>query len=402
MPQPNDVPFKPEHAGMARALVAEARANGGLAPVDLDRFWADDAAARRDPFGKDIPQVPFGCALNGLCVYDELGEKEDVWRYDHDHEWRIGLNRRYNDIAERIVGRRILSEDLPPDPADVFPSPRGLSDVFEAASEWHDQSWWLKQSADSPEELKRLLDRIDRKDIRKEILPDGWEEAKKRLLPRGVKPPLYRFQRGPVTFAMSVYGVENVIFLIMEEEDLATRFRDTIIRVMLEIGRVLDEEAGYSPETAPRGFQFNDDNCAMLSPAMYEFFGAPILRALFDRYAPGGKDWRGQHSDSAMAHLLPILGRLGLNGTMGFGPTVTVADIRRHLPRAVIHGQLAPKTYMHNEEEKIVMEFLRDFEMTRKERGLVFSTAGSINEGTRLTSMRLVMSAIQRYGRYGS
>jgi uroporphyrinogen decarboxylase len=100
-----------------------------------------------------------------------------------------------------------------------------------------------------------------------------------------------------------------------------------------------------------------------------------------------------------MAHLLPILGRLNLTRT-NFGPTVTVAEIRQHLPHAVIDGQLAPFTYSRNEEENIVLEFLRDFEMAKERRGLMFATAGSINNGTRLTSMRLVMAAIQRYGRY--
>ena len=81
-------------------------------------------------------------------------------------------------------------------------------------------------------------------------------------------------------------------------------------------------------------------------------------------------------------------------------PTVKASAIREHCPRAAIHGQMAPFTYSRNEEERIVLEFLRDFEMTRQSRGLVFGAAGSINNGTRLTSMRLVMSAIQRYGRY--
>ena len=47
-----------------------------------------------------------------------------------------------------------------------------------------------------------------------------------------------------------------------------------------------------------------------------------------------------------------------------------------------------------------MLEFLRDFEMAREHRGLWFATAGSINNGTRLTSMRLAMAAVQRYGRY--
>lgn len=150
---------------------------------------------------------------------------------------------------------------------------------------------------------------------------------------------------------------------------------------------------------APHGFSFCDDNCCLLTPEMYELFGYPVLEGMFARYSPNPEDRRYQHSDSPMAHLLPLLGRLDLTGA-NFGPTVMVSEIREHLPHAVIDGQLAPFTYCRNEEENIVLEFLRDFEMARERRGLVFSTAGSINNGTRLTSMRLAMAAIQRYGRY--
>jgi len=198
---------------------------------------------------------------------------------------------------------------------------------------------------------------------------------------------------------MSVYGVENLIFLILDNPDLAVRFRDAILNSILGIARVLDEEAGHTPEAAPHGWGWADDNCALLTPEMYELFGYPILKGVFDRYCPDAKHSRHQHSDSAMSHLLPLLGKLNFTGT-NFGPTVTVSEIREHLPNAVIDGQLAPFTLCRNEEENIVAEFLRDFDQAREKRGLRFSTAGSINNGSRLTGMRLIMAAIQRYGRY--
>ena len=204
---------------------------------------------------------------------------------------------------------------------------------------------------------------------------------------------------GPCTFATSIYGAENMIFLCIDEPDLAARFSRTILRVMLDIARVLDEEAGFTPETARRGFGFADDNCCLFNPDMYELFGLPVLTGMFARYSPDPADRRYQHSDSAMGHLLGLLERVDLTGT-NFGPTVTVGDIRRHLPHAVIDGQLAPFTFSRNEEENMVAEFLRDFEQTRDARGLNFSTAGSINNGSRLTGMRLLMATIQRYGRY--
>ncbi len=382
-------------------LAREMKKSDGLAPVNIERFWADQDAAAKDPFGPNIPQCPLGMLMSGECVYAELGIEEDFWRYDHDEEWRLGLNRAYNDKAEKIVGRRLLSEQRG-DPSRRYPSVKGLHDVFEAHNEWHAGSWWLKQCVHNDDELKALLDRVETRldaGLRGFLMPPNWDAEKARLTALGVKPPLYRGQRGPVTFAMSIYGVENVIFLIADKPDLAARFSGLILRTMLEIARVLDAEAGYTAETAPHGFGFCDDNCCMLTPAMYELFAYPILKGIFDRYSPNPGDSRFQHSDSAMSHIIPVLGRLNLTGT-NFGPTVTVAEIREYLPHAVIHGQLAPYTLMRNESEKLVAEFLRDFAQAKAKRGLVFATAGSIDNGSLLTSMRLLMSAIQHFGCY--
>lgn len=382
-------------------LVAAMRRNDGLAPVDVERFWADDAKAHEDPFAEDCPQVPLGVGMSWECVFAELGLAYDAWRYQHDEPWAFELNKAYNDRAERIVGRRLLREE--PRPARrSYPAHKGLHGVFEAENVWHAGSWWLQQVAHDERELTALLDRVEARldgDFRGFLLPEGWEEAKAELMPQGIQPRLYRGQRGPVTFATSVYGSENLIFLIHDNPALATRFSRLILRAMLAIAGVLDEEAGYTPETAPRGFGFADDNCSLLTPDMYKLFGYPILEGLFARYSPDPGDRRYQHSDSDMAHIVPVLAGLDLTG-VNFGPKVLVEHIRPHLPRAVIHGVLAPFTFSRNDEEGIVGEFLRDFDQARDRRGLVFATAGSINDGSRLTGMRLIMSAIQHFGRY--
>jgi uroporphyrinogen decarboxylase len=396
----NEIPA--EHQSKINALLDETRRRDGLAPVDIERFWADQDVARADPFGAAIPQVPLGMLMSGECVYAELGIAEDFWRYSHDGAWRLELNRAYNDKAQSIVGRRLLSEDSS-DPSLCVPPIKTLGDVFEAKNEWDavSQAWWLHQSAGDEDELQALLDRVEARleNLREFLLPPEWDDAKVRLQARGARLPSYRHQRGPVTFATSIYGTENLIYLILDNPDLAARLRDTILHAMLGIAAVLDTEAGYTAETAPRGFSFADDNCALLTPDMYEFFGFPILEAVFARYAGNPGERRYQHSDSAMGHLLPLLGRLGLTG-VNFGPTVRVNSIREHLPNAIIEGQLAPYTLMRNKEERIVAEFLRDFDDAREQRGLLFATAGSINNGSKLTSMRLIMAAIQRFGRY--
>jgi hypothetical protein len=110
------------------------------------------------------------------CLFAELDVPEDWYRLTHDEEYRINLAVRYNDLAERIVGRRLLSEQRS-DPALAWPSIKGLHDIFEARNEWHDQSYWLHQSASSPDELARLLDRVDERieRLREFLLPPNWQ-----------------------------------------------------------------------------------------------------------------------------------------------------------------------------------------------------------------------------------
>jgi len=389
----------------ADKLVDAAHRAGGLAPLALDAFWAEEERAEKDPFSADCPRAGLGIRMADECIFTELDVPVDWYRMEHDEAYRLPLARAYNDKAERIVGRRLLREEPPSGPDRRWPRLKELWEIFEGRNVWDDaaRSYWLYPAARTEGELAALLDRVEKRlaDLRGFLLPPGWEEEKKRLQALGEPLPLYRHQRGPVTFATSIYGPENLIFLIMDNPDLAARYRDLILKAILGRARIVDEEAGYTPETAPHGWSWADDNCALLNREMYEFFGWPVLKGVFDRYCPDAGDPRYQHSDSAMGHLLPLLGRLGFTG-VNFGPNVMVRDIRRHMPRAVIHGQLAPFVFSRNEEVNMVAEAIRDCGMAREGRGLLFTTAGSINNGSRLTGMRLLMAAIQEYGRYGT
>lgn len=386
------------------ALLDDMRKNGGLAPLDIEAFWRKQREAMAAPFGDKIEQCPFGATLTWECVFDELGVEQDWWRFQYSEPaWGVELCRRYNDKAEKIVGRRILPEKLP-DPSRQWPKVKELYDIFEAENVWEggaSGSWWLKQSAHDEASLAALLDRVERRldNLRDFLLPENWASEKARLTALGLKVPLYRGQRGPCTFACSIYGAENLLMLYYDQPDLLRRFSDVLARAILARAGVLDAEAQPEDVARARHWSWADDNCCLFSPEMYDFFAMPIHRAVFGHYAPEPGNHRFQHSDSAMGHLLPLLGELDLRG-VNFGPTLRVRDIRQHCPRAVIHGQLAPFTYSRNDEEGMVREFLRDFGEAREQRGLVFATAGSINNGSRLTGMRLIMAAIERFGQF--
>ena len=97
--------------------------------------------------------------------------------------------------------------------------------------------------------------------------------------------------------------------------------------------------------------------------------------------------------------------------------TQTIVDAQTVASMAANDCELTMRTWVAATRNVLVIEFAADGRPvevktelwvkpedstteTGRERGLVWATAGSINNGTRLTSMRLAMAAIQRYGRY--
>ena len=360
---------------------------------DLAEFWAEDERAHRDNCFCRAHQVALGIRMSGECVFAELDEPGTPWK-PIPRERRIELNRRYNDRAEKIVGKRPLPETFPT-PDMAFPYVKRIGEVFGGRYIYQNDTEWLTQSVDTPEALEALLDRVDRLDLREFMLPDNWEREKKRLYETyGLRPPVLRSMRGPVTLACSIFGPENLIFLGLDEPELYRRFSDTIARVQLGMSAVMDEEAGVTAASR-RGFSFYDDSSCLLTPELYHDFGRPVLEAVFAHYSPDPADWRYQHSDSAMGHILPELAALDLNG-VNFGPTVMVPEIRRHLPHARIEGCVAPFTFMRNDLEGLRCEVLRDIEYGFEYGGVEIATAGSINNGSLLTSMRLIMELIQQ------
>jgi uroporphyrinogen decarboxylase len=374
---------------------------------DMDQFWKDDETAHREnTFYSKAPQVALGIRMSGECVYTELGEEGDPWAAEPAQR-RYELNCRYNDLSEKIVGKRLLPE-IKPEDVVTFPAVKRIGEVFEGTYESQPMTGeWLHSPIETPAELEAMLDRVDMLDLRRFILPDNWEAEKKRIYEKtGKRTPLHRWVRGPVTLGTSIFGVENLIFLYFDNPDLFKRFGQTIKRVLMDLIALFDQEAGYTKETRPAGFGFADDDCNLMTPEMYEVFGYPTLRDVFAEYSP---DWeenpeehsRYQHSDSAMEHLLPILGKVNLTGC-NFGPTVLVDEIRKHMPRTRIDGCLAPFTFMRNNPQNIRSEVIRDIKMIKeaRTRGLNISTAGSINNGSSLESLRVIMETILEYGRY--
>jgi len=379
--------------------------------LDIEQFWKDEELTHEENcFSKKSPQVALGIRMSNECVFSELGEEGDQWGYTAP-ERRYELNCRYNEKARKIVGRPLLREDKPlpkeKQPKVTIPAYRQIGEVFGGKYEFDGNTTWLKRTMSEPEQLKKKLDEVnaltaDKEAFRRFVLPSDWDERTKAVYELyGKRPGQFRSIRGPVTLATSVFGVEDLLFLYYDDEGLFTHFADTIGDVVMAYIDLFIRESGHTDDNFMHGFRFYDDDSNLMTPDMYKKFGYRVLKRVFERTAPNPDDERYQHSDSAMGHLIPLLADFNLTGC-NFGPTVTVQEIRKHMPKTRIDGQLAPFTFMRNNEDDIIAEVKRDCEAAKENdlRGVNIATAGSINDGSLLTSMLVVMAAIQNYGRY--
>jgi len=376
--------------------------------LDLEQFWKDDLLAHTENcFSKSAPQVALGIRMSEECVFAELGEEGQPWGYTPP-ERRYDLNCRYNEKARQIVGIPLLPE-VPPSalPTVQIPAYKQIGEVFGGEYVFDGTTTWLKGNLQDDVDLKKKLEEVnalvaDPEAFRDFILPADWDEKCRAVYEKyGKRPDQFMHIRGPVTLATSVFGIENLLFLYYDDEALFTHFADTIGNVVEAYIDLFIRESGHTQENFVHGFSFADDDSNLLTPDMYKVFGYRVLERIFRKAAPLPEDHRYQHSDSAMGHLIPLLADFNLTGC-NFGPTVTVQEIRKYMPHTRIDGQLAPFTFMRNNEADIIAEVKRDCEAAKENdlRGLNLTTAGSINNGSLLTSMRCVMAAIQNYGRY--
>jgi len=372
--------------------------------LDVEQFWKDDINAHRENcFSKEAAQVALGIHMSDECFKDELGVELDPWQPNPPDLMR-DCAKRYNDKAELIIGKRLLSEEYP-SKFDAFPKLKRIGEVFGGRYFFQGGSEYLEGSVQSANDLAKILDNVEKMDIADFIFPSDWDKRIKEINEKtGLKPePRFfgRHIRGPCTLAASIMGVNNFIYFQYDEPELMRRFSRNIADVTMKINKAIDKTCGYNEQNKPHGFSFADDNCCLTTAEFYEDFGYPVLKQIFDYWSPDQNDMRYQHSDSDMAQLLPVLCRLNFTG-VNFGPKVLVDEIRKYMPHTRIDGCLAPYTFMRNESENIVSQVKRDCQMAVASgtKGLNLATAGSVNPGSSLASLRLVMQTIQNYGRY--
>ncbi len=358
--------------------------------INLERFWKENKESLQKPFSTNKPRVAVNLPFDNHWLIGEMKVPSTV-RYFSDPDYAEKINAKCNDRMEAEIGIRPFGEHF----SRVVP--KRIEEVFGCRFELTEGGTpWLESDVKSIDDLKKIMKDVEKLDLEKFVLPDEWYADCERLEREfNIKISLGKSSRGPATIGTSVCGTMNLLLFLIDYPEVMDDFYTLLGEKMIEYYTLLREKTGYTK----RGFAFNDDNCSLFSPELYERFCYPVMERVFQHFAPVEGDLRHQHSDSDMGHLLLLLNSLGINST-NFGPTVLSKFIREKMPRAMISGQIPPMLLRNGTPEEIIEAVRSDIEDVGSDGGLVISTAGSIAEGTTLYNVKVLMYAVEKYGRY--
>ncbi len=361
--------------------------------IDVVAFWEENERCM-EPFSTNKPRVPMAYWLDDHYILGFMGIEDSV-RYFTDFAYRAEMNRQANERLIPLLGRAFYSETHMGHLRGDFEASIGSTQDLRQG----DTPWVMPIPDNSVAGVKKWIEEAARLDMKVAAFPDGWHEKQARIREAtGVQVRLAGTgNTGPATCASHLVGTTELCLYIMDEPEMMDDFFRVLADKFIEYHEaVLQDDLGYVPR---EGFSINDDNSFLFSPRLYERFCAPFMERVFAAFAPEPQHKRRQHSDSAMGHIMPILNDIGVN-EVNFGPTIHPADIRKAMPKAIIHGQIPPFTLKDGTPEQIIEMVRRDIDAVAADGGLVECPAGSVPIGTSIENLKVYMWAVQEYGRY--
>lgn len=355
--------------------------------LDAPAFWEENARCHLHTTAK--PRCPAALGPDDHWLFEFMGVPSTL-RYYRDKPYRDRLHRETNELCRRHLGVAFFGEDT------WEHSPRRIENLFGCEFEYTEGSTpWLRHVTDNPKEFARILDEAEGMEMERWALPEPYLAEWERRRDAGeTMPRMGGGSRGPATIMTSVIKPEILFGWMADHPDLVARFAVILAGKMVELNRVLRRFSGNTEA----GWWITDDNCCLFSPRLYETYCYPVLEKVLDELAPGSA-MRYQHSDSAMAHIIPLQRRLGIK-RVNYGPEVDAGLIREQMPDAWIDGHMPPFLLRNGSPDAIRKRVREDFLKAGQTGMQTVTTAGSLAAGTGLGRARWFLLCVEECCRY--
>jgi len=148
----------------------------------------------------------------------------------------------------------------------------------------------------------------------------------------------------------------------------------------------------------PVGIFVLDDIPGLLSPKLFEEFGYPALKNVFQEFSD---KVRAFHCDSNTSHILEKLCDTGFQ-VFNFSHLMDISDVKRRVGnRICLMGNIPPLDVLARGSPEKVFEYSKQCILKAKEgSGYVLSAGGGVPSAVPLENIDAMVKAVKEYGKY--
>ncbi len=346
-----------------------------------------DSLEVRPAYSVDRPHVPVLVEFGEDWVIEKTGA--NYQRYIRDHDYQVSTREACAATLLRDIEFRLKPKI---DTASLLHGSIYGNQIKYSES----SSPWLDHAIHEPDDVRKLIARMEKADLAKAGLVPEFVRRYKAL----DRPNRWRIEHdttavhGPGTILSFLFGISDFMFFLYDEPELAKELIALVARLTVEYSRTVRRLTGGPPD----GVSFFDDVSGLVSPDLFEEFLLPAYELIFGELASSPGADRFLHNDARVGHLLPFFRRLGVNG-INPDPETPPRMIRDGLPNAIIYGCVPPLLLKSGTPEEIYLACKGIIDEIGRDGGLVLTTAGSINAGTPYENILALCYCAQEYGR---
>jgi uroporphyrinogen decarboxylase len=192
---------------------------------------------------------------------------------------------------------------------------------------------------------------------------------------------------GPFTLAGQLFGLENTLYLAVDNPELFERLLDFSTEVLILFG-LAQIEAGahlpivFDPSASP----------AVIPPALFREFELPRLRRLFQTLQKSGSAANWLHIAGPAGPILPYYTEAGVN-IANFDYNVNMLEARNQLPATCLDGNIKSLSFVEGIPEDITKESMKLINFFRARRGFILSSGCEIPPESRPENITAMVQA---------
>lgn len=177
---------------------------------------------------------------------------------------------------------------------------------------------------------------------------------------------------GPFTLASQLLGLENTLYLAIDDPERLGRLLDFTTSVIVQFGQAQIEAGAhlpvvFDPSASP----------AVIPPALFREFEMPRLRQIFQALKAKGAVANWLHIAGPAGPILPYYREAGVD-IANFDYCVSLTEVQNQLPYTCLDGNIKSLSFVEGTPAEIRKESLKLLSYFRDRRGFILSSGCEI------------------------